>query len=361
MTAKERVYGALEKQPTDRVPIFMWFHPQTKKLLCEQLEISENQLDFALANDVKQTWVNNNYAMEGIVHENDGEGHLDDWGIQWVKMYGFNQISAHPLKDVSRRAVLDYAFPYDRLEAFLRPMQDVAAASYDYFLGCDISPCAFELYWRLRGMEDALIDFAEDPAFSEEMIRRCAEFAVVVGEAASERFALDWLWTGDDVASQTGMIFSPELWRTLIKPHLARIFTVAKSRNLYVAYHCCGSLYPIIPDLIEIGMDVLNPVQSSCRGMNPLELKREYGAEIAFMGGMDTQYLLPRGTVLEVQRGTAELIEGMTIDGGGYILAATHTVPPETPLCNVFAMYAEAGLSEEEIRDRAATVRNGRN
>ena len=202
MTSKQRVYAALRKQPTDRVPIFMWFHPQTKKLLCEYLEISPDQLDLVLGNDVKQAWINNNYAMEGVVHEHDGDGHVDDWGIEWVKAYGFNQIRAHPLQHASREAVLEYAFPFDRLEAFLAPLEAIVKASDERFVGCDISPCAFELYWRLRGMEDALIDFVEDPDFSWEMIRRCAEFSMFLGEAALERFNLDWLWTGDDVASQ---------------------------------------------------------------------------------------------------------------------------------------------------------------
>jgi uroporphyrinogen decarboxylase len=153
------------------------------------------------------------------------------------------------------------------------------------------------------------------------------------------------------------MIFSPQMWRELIKPELERLFAVGKSRNLWVAYHCCGALRPIIPDLIEIGMDVLNPVQSNCPGMDPLELKREYGRHLAFMGGMDTQYLLPMGSVAEVRRATARLLEGMTSDGGGYILAASHTIPPETPDENIFAMYAEAGVSREEIFDRTVQIR----
>ena len=104
-------------------------------------------------------------------------------------------------------------------------------------------------------------------------------------------------------------------------------------------------------------MDVLNPVQGNCPGMNPFELKREFGDRLAFMGGVDTQQLLPHGTPLEVSRAIAALIEGMTAGGGGYILAASHTIPPETPDENIFAMYWEAGVSREEIFDRAAEIR----
>ena len=189
------------------------------------------------------------------------------------------------------------------------------------------------------------------------MMGRCAGFAVLLSEAACERFAVDWLWTGDDVAGQTALFMNPESWRALIKPHLKRVADVGRRRGLPVAYHCCGALRPIIPDLIEIGITILNPVQCNCPGMDPLELKREFGRGLAFMGGVDTQGVLPNGTVDDVRRATARLIEGMTAGGGGYILAASHTVPPETPEENLFAMYAEAGISREEIFDRAADLR----
>ena len=153
------------------------------------------------------------------------------------------------------------------------------------------------------------------------------------------------------------MIISPAMWREFIKPQLKRVFDIGKEAGLYLAYHCCGALRPIIPDLIEIGLDVLNPVQSLCPGMDPLDLKKDFGNDLAFMGGLDTQELLPHGTAAEVKKGTAALVEGMSADGGGFILAATHTLPPETPLDNIFALYEEIGISREEILDRAADFR----
>ncbi|MFA6294756.1 MAG: uroporphyrinogen decarboxylase family protein, partial [Victivallales bacterium] len=149
-----------------------------------------------------------------------------------------------------------------------------------------------------------------------------------------------------------------DCWREMIKPQLAKVVRAGKKRGLWVAYHSCGSIYLIIPDLIEIGVDVLNPIQCNCPGMNPLELKREFGYRLAFMGGLDTQELLPKGSVSEVRRQTENLISGMTEGGGGYILAASHTVPPETPLENIFAMYEVAGIRRTEIFDRAAGIRS---
>jgi uroporphyrinogen decarboxylase len=143
----------------------------------------------------------------------------------------------------------------------------------------------------------------------------------------------------------------------MVRPHLERIVRTGKSHGLPVAYHCCGALRPIIPDLVAMGIDVLNPIQCNCPGMDALELKREFGRHLTFMGGVDTVDLLPKGAPRSVFTETVRLIDGMTADGGGYILAASHTVPPETPLENIFALYEAAGVRREEILDRAALLR----
>lgn len=357
MNSRQRVHAALRREPVDRVPIFMWFHPGTVDLLASLLEIPRNQVDAVMGNDVRMTWVNNNYAMEGIVHERDGESHVDFWGIKWVKEGPYNQIAGFPLEKCSREELLGYRFPAEHLEELLARMEPVLARRDEFFIGCDVSPCVFEMYWRLRGMEPAMLDMAADEELIQAMFGRCADFSVLLSEEACRRFPLDWLWAGDDVASQRSLLMSPAAWRRQIKPHLARVFAVGKRHGLHVAYHCCGALRAIIPDLIEIGLDVLNPIQCNCPGMDALELKCEFGRHLSFMGGVDTQGVLPCGSADDVRRATRELIDGMTTDGGGFILAASHTVPPETPMENIFAMYAEAGLSREEIFDRAADLR----
>ena len=357
MNSKERVSAALRHQPVDRVPVFMWFHPDTALHLAKLLELPAELVGDAMGNDVHQTWVNNNFAMEGITHAHDGETHVDDWGITWTRGYSFNQISHYPLSNATKEQMLAYQFPVAKIDEYLDRMQPLVDTSADYFLGCDISPCAFEMLWRLRGMQATMLDMADDPEFARSMLNRCMDFAIQLGAAACDRFPLDWLWAGDDVAAQSGMMISPKSWRNLIKPGLQRVFDVGKSRGLWLAFHCCGGLRPIIPDLIEIGLDVLNPIQGNCPGMDPINLKKEFGDKLAFMGGVDTQNLLPYASVSQVRRATAELIQGMTADGGGYILAASHTIPPETPDENIFAMYAEAGISRAEIFDHAAQIR----
>ncbi len=126
------------------------------------------------------------------------------------------------------------------------------------------------MFWRLRGLEEALVDIAARPALAGRMLERCAGFARTLSQRACRELPLDWLWTGDDVAGQDGMALSPTAWRELIEPLLAEIFAVGKRAGVWVAYHCCGALRPIIPDPIEIGLDVLNPIQAGCPGMDPL-------------------------------------------------------------------------------------------
>ncbi len=357
MTPKQRVRAALRRQPVDRVPVFMWFHPRTAKHLAEVLEIQASEVGAAMGDDVRMTWVNNNWAMEGIVHEKEGEGHVDPWGVRWVKEGAFNQPVGFPLAGASREEILAYRFPEDRMDFLLSQMDPVLAQKESCFIGCDVSPCVFEMYGRLRGLENAILDIASDPELTRTMFARCAGFALALSRRACAELPIDWLWCGDDVAGQRSMVMSPAAWRDMIKPLMAEIFAVGKGHGLWVANHCCGALRPIIPDLVEIGLDVLNPVQAGCPGMDPLELKREFGDRLSFMGGVDTQGLLPFAGAAEVRRETERLISGMTAGGGGYILAASHTIPPETPDENIFALYEVAGISRQEILDRAADIR----
>jgi len=129
-------------------------------------------------------------------------------GIKWAKSLGFNQIAEYPLAGASREEILRYRFPSEHLTELLQLMLPVIKQQRDYFIGCDVSPCAFEMYWRLRGMENANLDMATDPELASAMLGRCADFAVELSQGACQQFALDWLWTGDDVSSQLGMIMS---------------------------------------------------------------------------------------------------------------------------------------------------------
>ncbi len=358
MTPKQRVYAALKKKPADRVPIFMWFHPETAQKLGRLLEIPPQYVPQALGDDISQTWVNNNYAMEAIVHEQDGQSHIDEWNIKWTRTKGFNQITEFPLAHATDRQILEYQFPEHKIDQLVDRMEPLMQHKDQYFIGCDVSPNVFEMYWRLRNMENVFMEMAQKPQFAKKMLKKTSDFSIRLAEKACQKYHLDWLWLGDDVGYQQSMLMNPKTWRDMIKPLLKENVDVGKKHSLYVAFHSCGTIRPIIEDLIEIGVDVLNPIQCNCTGMDSKDLKKNFGKYLAFMGGVDTQGVLPNGTAYEVEKSTAELVENMTCDGGGFILAASHTVPPETPHENIFAMYRQAGISKQQILDNAANIRS---
>jgi len=344
MNSRERVMAALRREPADRIPVFMWFHPDTAARLGALLNIPPALVGEAMGNDIRQTWVNNNYAMEGIVHEREGDAHTDFWGVHWAKRGAFNQIEGFPLAGRSPEEVRAYRFPAEHLEFLLARMAPLLADRGDAFIGVDVSPCVFEMYWRLRGMEDALLDMAADPELADAMLGRCGDFSVMLSAAACERFDLDWLWLGDDVAGQQSLMMSPDLWRALVKPHLKRSADVGLRHGLPVAHHCCGALRDIIPDLIETGIDILNPIQWRCPGMEREGLKRDFGDRLVFHGAVDNQYTLAFGSVEEVRQEVRDNIRILGA-GGGYVIAPCHNIQAVSPPENVVALYEE-GLEE---------------
>ncbi|MEI7836501.1 MAG: uroporphyrinogen decarboxylase family protein [Planctomycetota bacterium] len=170
--------------------------------------------------------------------------------------------------------------------------------------------------------------------------RRLAEVESIyaaVGGRADMVFGI-----GDDVASQTGLWMSPEHYRRYVKPRHAKIVRFIKARTqAKIIFHCCGACRAILPDLIEIGVDVFNPTQTAVAGMDPFELKRDFGRDLVFWGGIDVQHLLPRGTVADVEREVKRHIDALA-PGGGYILSPSHIIQRGTPPENVLAMFRTA-------------------
>jgi len=152
----------------------------------------------------------------------------------------------------------------------------------------------------------------------------------------------DVVYTSDDMGFQNGPIVSPELYRELFKPYHKKFFdTVKKYTSAFIHFHCCGSIYKLLPDLIELGVDVIHPVQVTAKDMDSSILGQEFGNQLSFWGGIDTQRVLPRGTAEEVKSEVRRRIRDFA-PGGGYILSAVHNIQPDVPVENIIAMY-EAG------------------
>ena len=198
----------------------------------------------------------------------------------------------------------------------------------------------FEQAWALRGLEQFMIDLVTDPAIPVYIMDRIMEAHLANLETVLELTGdrLDMVYTYDDVATQNSLMISPKLWRKLIKPRHQQILDLVHKYNKTTMYHCDGAIAPLIPELIEIGVDVLNPIQTDSAGMEPETLKLKYGRQITFHGGLDIIKTLPRGTEAQVQQ-EVKARASVLGQNGGYIMCSSHHIQPDTPLENVFAMY----------------------
>ena len=195
----------------------------------------------------------------------------------------------------------------------------------------------------LFGFENALADLSVEPKLIEAAVQKLEEFTVEFARRSLEatKGLADILYYGDDFATQQGLMISPAQWRRFLKPTYRKVFDVAKSHGIKVWFHSCGTFRPVLPDLIECGMDVWETVQVHLKGNEPEVLKREYGRDLAFYGAIGTQQTLPHGTPEDVRAEVRERIRVLG-KGGGYICGSDHGILPDVPIDNVLAMLDEA-------------------
>jgi uroporphyrinogen decarboxylase len=296
------------------------------------------ELERALGQDMLLTsvgWANSYYMAD--------EPYVDEWGVGWTvhpyqTPFGtghYTEIATHPLAD--DEAVNHYQPPDpNRLELYADAARVISDFKEEYWIVGVTVTSVFETAWALRGLEQMLIDMITDPDLADQVL----DFPYQYHFAAARRLVemgVDMIWIGDDVGSQHEMLISPKMWRKFLKWRMANMIQELKAINpeLKVAYHSDGDIRRIIPELIEIGLDVLNPIQPAC--MDPAELKKQYGDQLCFWGTIDEQQTLPFGSPEEVR---AEVLERLRTVGqdGGLILAPTHHVQLDTPLENFRAM-----------------------
>jgi len=193
----------------------------------------------------------------------------------------------------------------------------------------------------MRGMEHVLVDVVMDPAFVQALLEQIAEYILETIRQVIARGTIEGIAVSDDYGTQRGVVMSPEHWRRLVKPSLSRIYELAKQNSLAVFHHSCGSIEPIIGDMIDIGLDILHPVQPEA--MDLLSLKKEFGRHLTFCGGVRTQDLLVSGTPGAVRAEVQRLKRDIGKDGG-YILEPGITIQADVPQENLTAMIDEARL-----------------
>ena len=280
----------------------------------------------------------------------DEDSYVDEWGVTCTRHGGhylntdgpFYHLDEPTLRDLEKYDWPDPADPgrYRGLRERAKELHentDCAVIFHPPGLGL-IGQGQF-----LRGFAQWMEDMLLRPAFFEALLDRITSIYVEITTRALDEAGdcMDAVLFGDDLSNQRAPFFRVELYRKLIKPYQKQMVDTVKRRGKPIVFHCCGAAYPFIPDLIDLGIDALNPVQVSAAGMDTKRLKREFGRDLTFWGGVDTQSVLPRGSREDVRREVKSRIEDLA-SGGGYVLASVHTIQAEVPPENVVAMLEAA-------------------
>ncbi len=376
MTPRERVNRALNHQVPDRVPIDLGgnqtgIHKNAYRALVRHLGITDEvrimdavqqlaqpceQVLERLHVDTRYVWAGAAESWRGGIVKAQRNGRnwedlTDEFGVRWSRPEDapyYMDITLHPLAHATIADLKDYPWPKgDDPSRFagLRERALTLRNETPYAVVSGISGVVYEICWYLRGLEQWLCDLLQNPEFCEAMLDQTLKFwmdwfRLFLDEAGD---VVDVIMVGDDVAGQNGPLFNPAIYRRMLKPRHKRLVQYISSRtHARIWYHTCGSCAEFIPDLIDNGVHVLNPVQVSARNMDPADLKRRFGAQLAFWGGaVDTQHVLPRGTPQEV---AAEVRRNLAafMPGGGYVFNNVHNIQGEVPPENVLAMYDTA-------------------
>ncbi len=367
MTSRERVRAALEHREPDRVPVCVGgtggkitesriellkqhfsIRGETPAVLVgPQLMRLDNRVLDALGTDVRFLYMRPPTGFRQ--HPAPGGGWFYDWGLIYREhgdgmMYEYTN---HPLAGATIQSLADLPLPDARDPARWEGLREEAQRLYretDYALAAYRPKYngLFELCQVLRGTEQLLTDMVLQPEFAEALFWRVEEGlkALYLAQLDAVGDFVEWVEMGDDLGTQGGPLISPATYRALLKPAHADLIRAIKAHSprVRVMYHTCGSIRRFLPDLVEIGVDILNPIQVAAKGMDPAIIKAEYGDRLCFLGGVDAQHLLPAGRPDEVREEVRVRIEQLG-PGGGYILAPSHNIGDDVPLENILAFF----------------------
>ena len=369
LTSRERVLCALNHEEPDRVPIFFGTSGVTSMLspAYERLKsrfgiqgparfISRAFQYARIDEEVMQRFGSDGRpllagpAPSSLRREISQDLFVDEWGILWERRPGtlYYEVKEAPLRHATLDDLAKYPWPaladpgrFAGLAEEARALREQTGCAVVALSG--VSP--FESIQLLRGSEQFLIDLAADRDFAAALLRKVTDLmlASVTQLVAAAGEYIDVIVMGDDMGTQTSLIMSPRMYRTMIKPlHAELIAAVKKRSQAKIFWHTDGNVYPLIGDFIEIGVDLLNPIQVSAGEMGNTErLKREFGKNLSFCGGIDTNWVLPHGSPEDARQEVRRRIKDLA-PGGGYVLASVHCIQPDVPVENVEAMFDEA-------------------
>jgi len=367
LTPRERVISAIEHNNPDRVPLDMTICEEPYMKLLDYFGIDKSNIsegdkwgeilmipELAKALGIDFLYIKSKKPQNPNQSKNiSADLSTDEWGVVRKKVqlkdgsYYWN-IVHHPLKESGIEDLINFPWPNPDDEQVSEGLSSQAKHYYkntDLCLIGRFGSSIFETAWYMRGFEQFLMDLMINQDFAKVLMEKICSIQMRIDErcleAAGEYIHILKL-AGDDLGGQEGPLISPEIFRQMVKPILCRRWKVIKSKfrkinpKGYVMFHSCGNIYPLIPDFIECGLDILDPIQK-VKGMEIEKLKAEFGNKLTFHGAIDTQYLLPNGSPAEVKSEVKRIISILG-KNGGFIAAPVHNLQADVPVENIIAL-----------------------
>ncbi len=347
MNSRERVLTAINHEEPDRVPLQADFTPEVAERMSAHLRLDNrtaeaysgkvSELPLILGHDMLVAW----HGIATSYYQNDeADEYTCEWGIRWgwVEYEGgrYTDIVTHPL--AGEGALETFSCPDPNEEWRYDSVRELMDAHGDTHAIVGAMPCTlFEAAWYLRGYSRFLMDLMTDADYVNGLLDTLLDFQLVTGRRLAEE-GVDIIWMGDDFGTQDSLIVSPETWRTFFKPRYAALIGAFRAikPDVKIAYHSDGNIESLLPEYIEIGVDILNAVQP--RSMDPAHLKKRFGDRLSFWGTLDIQETFPHGTPADVEAEVRHRIETVA-PGGGLIIGPSHNFQPDVPLENILLYY----------------------
>jgi uroporphyrinogen decarboxylase len=346
LSPRQRVIQAVGRQLPDRIPFDFWGVPEVISRLVEYLDVSgEQEMLRLLGTDCRVVWPE--YIGTPLEKFPDNS-YYDAWGFHrklvrnnfssYEEYAGYPLAGAKTAEDVRKWDKWHTARCWDWSKV---PQQiDAMNTPVPYHIRYEVGGI-FEFAWAVYGLEKFLIDLVRKPEVPVAILECYTDVFIdnvrSLMEATGDR--IDMLYTYDDIATQSGLLMSPQMWRQFILPCHQRLNAAIKDYGVKIMYHSCGAIYKLIQPLVdEMHIDVLNPLQPRARGMDMALIKHEFGSRIAFHGGIDLQYTLPFGSPQEVADEVRQRCRVLG-EGGGYICTSAHYLQNDVPIENIIALY----------------------
>ncbi|MCX7803674.1 MAG: hypothetical protein N3A38_00655 [Planctomycetota bacterium] len=345
MTSRERVLMAVEHREPDRLPVTFDAEKEVIETLMKHFGVStRDEVWDALHVDTRLVGARHNHPRI----RREGDISYDFWGIgskeQAYSRGTYSEYCIFPLADMETVAGIEgYEWPTPE-ELTFEPLFEARERNPDKAIIAHISHGGYFKACHMRGQEKFLEDLVARPDIAEAIIRKVMEYTFPAVEKMCREAgrAFDIYYIADDFCTARGPMISPGMFRRLIKPYLARLAEIVHSHGKKFLLHVCGAVRPLMKDLIEAGVDILEPIQTSAAGMEPEGLKRDFGERLTFYGSIDLINVLSKGSREDVRR---EVLKNFRIlgRGGGFIVGPGHTyIQPDVPLENILTMYETA-------------------